>query len=149
MNPNHKDKAIGYLIDRTQKRLKLSMTRRLQEIEAGVTVEQWVILDRLHQEKGLNQNELADRTFKDAPNVSRILNLLVKKGLARRVMDEEDRRRFKIELTATGKETVQRIEPAVEALRSESWQGLDDVDFQDLVRILDQIYRNLNGQSGP
>ena len=149
MNPDHSDKAIGYLIDRTQKRLKLSMIRRLQEIEAGVTVEQWVILDCLHKETGLNQNELADRTFKDAPNVSRILNLLVKKGLARRVMDEEDRRRFKIELTAAGKETVQRIEPAVEALRSESWQGLNDSDFKDLIRILAQIYRNLNGQSGP
>ncbi len=138
------DKAIGYLIDRTQKRLKLSLMRRLLQIDAGVTVEQWVILDLLNQQADLNQNDIADRTFKDAPNVSRIINLLVEKGLARRVMDKLDRRRFLIQLTEAGKSAVQRIQPTVDQVRVDSWQGLTEADYQHFVRMLDQIYDNLN-----
>ncbi|MDZ7898154.1 MAG: MarR family transcriptional regulator [Arcicella sp.] len=46
-----------------------------------------------YEANGVSQNELAEMTVKDAPTVTRIIDLLVKKGLAERTMAENDRLR--------------------------------------------------------
>lgn len=136
-------KAIGYLIDRTQKRLKLSLTHRLQDAKAELTVEQWVVLDCIHRLVRPTQNEIADQTFKDAPNISRILGHLVNKELIVRETDPEDRRRTYISLNAKGKAKFAEVEPVVQEIREESWLGLDEQDYDNFVRILNRVFKNL------
>lgn len=136
-------KIIGTYIDRVQKRLKLSMTRKLQEIGADITVEQWVLLDQLRAKDHQTQNELADATFKDAPNVSRIINLIVQKKLATRKPDSKDRRKMNIALTEKGEQVIKMALPEIEKIRNQSWEGLTEADYETAVRILDQVFKNL------
>ena len=73
----------------------------------------------------------------------RILDILVKKGLVERQMDENDRRRFNLLLTAAGLQKYETAFPVVLQVRRLGWAGLSDADFDQLVRILDTIYQNV------
>ncbi len=136
------DKSYGFLIERTIKRIRQAFQKQLNANDADITVDQWVILDKLQKHDGLSQNEIADSTFKDAPTVTRIIDLLCKKGLTLRKMDENDRRRFKIYLTEEGHERIRKVMPVVTDLRRQGWQSLTDEDYTTLIRILDTIYKN-------
>ncbi len=77
-------KEYGTLIDRTLRIIKLNFIQGFKDAGIDLTPEQWVIIDRLHQQNGISQTELANGSFKNAPTVSRIIDLLCKKGLTER-----------------------------------------------------------------
>ncbi len=140
---SQKTELSGFVLERTAKRLKLAFKRVLGEAKVGVTVDQWVILQELQKEEGLSQYTIAERVFKDAPTVTRIIDLLCQKGLTERQPDPEDRRRFSIHLTAAGREKIGDILPLVHAFRERAWAGLDDQELNRLSSILNTIFNNL------
>lgn len=134
----------GFLIERTGKKLKQTLQRIFNDIGAELTVDQWVILYELHEHKSLSQNQLGEKTYKDAPTVTRIIDLLTKKGLVKRKMNESDRRKYFIELTAKGMKKVDHLLPHVVEFRKTGWKGLKKADLQDLNRILDSVFDNMS-----
>jgi len=138
-------KAYGYLLERTQKKVRQYFQKALQANKTGITVDQWIILDRLHRKDGISQNEVAEMTLKDAPTVTRIIDLLCKKKLVERTQDSGDRRRLKLNLTSKGKQKVKEVLPIVQEMREKGWQNLSDEDYSTMIRILDTIYVNFNG----
>jgi DNA-binding MarR family transcriptional regulator len=134
----------GFTIERTMKRIKQNLQRRFNSRHFGITVDQWVVLDRIALTNGLSQNEVADSTFKDAPTITRIIDQLCRKGLAERQMNEQDRRRFNLALTEKGRRKVEQIRPVVVEMRRQGWEGLADEDYHALMRILNQVFNNLD-----
>jgi len=100
--PNN-TKNFGAYMDKTLKIIKLNYLKAFKALDLNFTAEQWVILDALYKKGGISQTELANSSFKDAPTVSRIIDLLSKKGLTQRERFDNDRRRYKIFLTEKGK----------------------------------------------
>ena len=139
-------KAYGYLLERTQRKVRQYFQKALLTSNTGITVDQWIILDRLHRNDGVSQSEIADMTLKDAPTVTRIIDLLCKKELVERTQDNGDRRRLNIKLTAQGRKKVEEVMPIVLEMREKGWQNLSDEDYSAMIRILDTIYTNFNGQ---
>ncbi len=140
---SRKTEISGFIIERTAKRMKQSFKSILKEKDAGITVDQWVVLQELKKEDGLSQFEIAIRTYKDAPTVTRIIDLLCKKQLLERLPDPKDRRKFKIFLTKAGKAKIKEILPLVESFRKEAWNGLSDKEMNQLSTILNTIFKNL------
>ena len=97
------EEYIGFLINRTAWRLRMHFQHFMKDNGCDITPEQGFILDRLWQKEGVYQTQLANATYKDKANVTRLVDALVKKGLVIRQMDAEDRRRFRIYLTDEGK----------------------------------------------
>lgn len=146
MTPNTPDnRAFFFKIDTTIKKIRQSLQKKLDDKNADLTVDQWVLLDHIfrHEADGVSQNELAEMTVKDAPTVTRIIDLLVKKGLAERKMAENDRRKFNITLTDAGRNKFHEAFPIVAEVRRKGWGDLNDEDFQNFVRVLDSIYKNI------
>lgn len=135
-------KNFGQYIDRTLKVIKQSYIKAFKEAGVDITTEQWVIMDSLYAENGVSQNDLASGSFKNAPTVSRIIDLLVKKGFVERKRFENDRRRYRIFLTQKGKTAYETARPKVLELRKKGWEGLSDEDYEDLTRILDRVFQN-------
>jgi len=135
-------RQYGFYIERTAKCMKQNLQRRFNAMKFGITVDQWVILDVLYEHDGMSQYEIADRTYKDAPTVTRIIDLLCKKDLTTRVIDEQDRRRFNIFLTPEGKIKVEEMLPVVREFRHRGWEGLCKEDHEKLMVILDKIFNN-------
>ncbi len=137
-------KAYGYLLERTQRKVRQYFQKALLANNTGITVDQWIILDRLNRNDGVSQSEIAGMTLKDAPTVTRIIDLLCKKNLVERTQDNGDRRRLNIRLTAQGKKKIEEVMPIVLEMREKGWQNLSDEDYAAMIRILDTIYTNFN-----
>ncbi len=134
----------GFILERTAKRMKQHFQQVLQAAGADVTIDQWVMLQALDKRDGQGQHELARAVFKDAPTVTRIIDLLCRKGLTRRRPDPEDRRRFRIFLTPAGRKKIGEVLPVVKRARRQAWEGLADEQIDQLVNTLNTVFRNLD-----
>ncbi len=134
---------LGFVIERTSKRMKQFFQRMLKDAKTGITVDQWIILQVLDKEDGISQLEIAKETFKDAPTVTRIIDLLVNKNLLERISNTKDRRRFNIHLTATGRAKIEEVLPIAVQFRAKAWDGLAEEDKSQLTNYLNIIFKNL------
>lgn len=135
----------GLLIEKTAKLLKLSFARLLMlHPEVDITVDQWVIIQLLYKHKALSQQDLAELSFKDAPTVTRIIDLLENKSYVIRNSDPGDRRKFVISLTKEGIDMYHRILPLLQEFRSECYEGLNNEELSSLEYILNKIFTNLS-----
>ena len=135
--------SFGFVIERTAKRMKQYYQKMLREAQIDITVDQWILLKAIHRNDGASQYEIAASTFKDAPTVTRILDLLSQKKLIQRVVDSSDRRKFNIIMTPQGQERVQQILPVVEAFRAKSWKGLTTKQLGEMTTLLNIVFTNL------
>jgi DNA-binding MarR family transcriptional regulator len=135
-------KNFGAVMDRTLKIIKANYQRAFKEVGLDITTEQWVLIDTLYKNNGVSQNDLASGSFKDAPTVSRIIDLLCKKGMTERQRFENDRRRYRVFLTEKGKEVYEQALPKVIELRGRGWNGLTEEDYGHYFRIMERIFEN-------
>lgn len=140
---DRKSELHGFILERTAKRVKQYFQKQLSDQDTGITIDQWVILQVLADQDGLSQLEIAKAVFKDAPTVTRIIDLLCKKKLTKRSADASDRRRFKIKLTKQGQEKIDEVLPIIQKARQQTWNGISDKDREQLVDTLNQVFENL------
>ena len=77
----------------------------------GVTMSQCVALETLHLEGPMPVRELSQRLGLDTSTVTRLVDVLVRDGMAQRARDEAgDRRRVFVSLSETGCELAGRLE---------------------------------------
>lgn len=139
------EEVPGFILERTAKRMKQFFSQKLKAVDAGITADQWVILQELDKRNEQSQLDLAQATFKDAPTITRIIDLLCKKNLTERLPDDSDRRRFKIALTGEGRALIDRLMPMVKEFRRTVWAPLEDSEIDHLVTVLNKIFDNING----
>lgn len=135
--------AYSFLLERTARRVKQYAQYQFNCREFGVTVDQWSILKNLKQHADLSQKELAEYCGKDQPTLTRIVDLLVGKNLVERRANPSDRRSFVVHLTTEGEQKIDTLTSDISEIRRQAWKNLDEADFEDLKRILNTIYDNL------
>lgn len=133
----------SFILDRTARRVKQYAQTAFANKGFDITLDQWMVLKSLYEFSDLTQKELAERCGKDQPTLTRIIDLLVKKQLAERRVHPEDRRSFIVHLTEQGKSKVAELSPEVKKVRTKAWENLNERDFNQLARILNTIYKNL------
>ena len=141
-----KSESSGFILERTAKRLKQFFQQQLAAADTGITIDQWVVLQVLNRQEGLSQLEIARETYKDAPTITRIIDLLCRKGLTHRITDPADRRRFKIQLTDEGREKIEGTLPIIRDARRQAWQGIEDAEIDRLVDVLNSLFDNLSSE---
>lgn len=137
-------RAYFFKIDTTIKKIRSALQKQFNEAGFDLTVDQWVLIDHIARNQGISQNGLAELTAKDAPTITRILDLLTKKKLAEKQLSQEDRRRFDVFLTPAGLAKFKQVLPVVVELRRRGWNDLSDEDYAHFVRIMDSIYQNFS-----
>lgn len=135
---------IGYYLERTTRVVKLNFHQAFKNEGLNLTPEQWVVMDLLKTRNGLSQSALAEQTYKDAPSISRIIDTLSKKKYVQRKIAAGDRRKFEIFLTSEGHKTVDHLRPIVNELRSKSWKNLSEEDYEQFLRIINQVFENMS-----
>ena len=134
---------LGFLLSRTANRLDLVFQRSINEHGYPVTIHQWRILQKLHEQDGLVQVELGRLLEKNGPNVTRILDVMEKNGLINREPDPHDRRKYLIFLTLRGKKMHENIAPLSKAAREKAFGTLSENDFRQFHAIITQVFHNL------
>ncbi|MEL6988401.1 MAG: MarR family transcriptional regulator, partial [Bacteroidota bacterium] len=93
--------------------MKQILQGRLKEMNAGITVDQWLVLNLVETSADVSQQDICEELSKDAPTITRIIDLLEKKKLIKRKQNPNDRRKFTIALTKNGNTTLSKVTPAV------------------------------------
>lgn len=140
------DESLGFLVYRAALLMKQELARQFGPHD--LTPEQWAVLVRLWEEEGLTQRQVADRTFKDQGNVTRIVRRLESKGLLNRTVCTDDGRCFRLHLTAEARALMPELIPR--ALRSvdRAVAGIDEAELHVAKAVLARVPENLKGDGG-
>lgn len=115
-----------------------------QIVGAGfdITIDQWLVLKSLQENSHLSQNEIADLVFKDIASITRIIELLVKKELVERHINNSDRRKFELKITKNGKKMIELIYPIVHNNRKQALKGITKIEQNNLTAHLEILINN-------
>jgi len=127
-----------------------AIARRLQKHfrEAGleITIEQWSILYHLWLEDGLSQQELCNRTFRDKPSITRLIDNLEKQKLVKRIASKDDRRINIVCLTDAAKNLQNLTVDLANQTMDEALAGVTKDEIETVKKVLYQVYSNLNNR---
>jgi len=125
----------------------IAVARRLQKNfrQAGleITIEQWSLLYHLWKEDCLSQQELCNRTFRDKPSITRLVDNLEKQKLVKRVAAKNDRRINLVCLTDTARNLQQLTIDIASQTMDEALTNITKGDIETVKRVLQQVYDNL------
>ena len=133
------DRSLGFTLGVASRRKSQLFAHRLKEY--GISPEQWSVLHLIAGQEGLIQKEVAERSFKDKPTVTRILDVLEEKGLISRKPGEQDRRSFRLYPTDKGRELALKTEPLERGVNVELADRLGEEAYYALLAQLKDIIR--------
>lgn len=126
----------------------IAIARRLQKKfnNAGLnlTIEQWSVLYQLWKQDGSSQQDLCERTFRDKPSITRLVDNLEKLQLVKRVPSESDRRINLVYLTKQGSKMEEQTMTLAEETLNEALTGISADNINLCKEILQRVYENLN-----
>jgi DNA-binding MarR family transcriptional regulator len=107
----------------------------------GVTGDQYNVLRILRgvYPGGHPRNEVARRMIHRAPDVTRMLDRLVRQGLVARIRNPDDRRESIATITKAGLAALERIDPEVHATQTAVTSSLSGRDLKQLARLCDAL----------
>jgi DNA-binding MarR family transcriptional regulator len=107
----------------------------------GITGDQYNVLRILRgvYPAGHPRNEVARRMVHRAPDVTRMLDRLVRQGLVRRERNRGDRRESIATITKAGLALLERVDPDVHDLQVAVTAALGTRDLRELVRLCDAL----------
>lgn len=135
--------GIGLHLDLVLRKIQDAYLRKFQELQLDLTIEQWVILYRIYQlGKDASQSNIVKSNFRNRATTSRVIGKLERKNWISKTRFKGDLKRFKLELTTDGREIIAIIEPHANQLRKQAIKGLDVLEFETFLKVLDQIGDN-------
>ena len=138
------NEVLYFLCERMMRRAKDYSKAAFAAQGFDISIDQWVILKRISQDEGISQVDLANATYKDPASVTRILDILEKKGWAERRADEKSRRAYKIHLTTEGAAFVAQVMPLVLEIREKGAENLTPEEIQVTKTALKKMYASLD-----
>lgn len=124
-----------------------AVARRLQKKfrQAGleITIEQWSVLYHLWKEDCLSQQELCNRTFRDKPSITRLIDNLEKQKLVRRIASKSDRRINLVCLSDTAKELQELTISLANQTMNEALTGVNKEEIETVKQVFQRVYDNL------
>ena len=107
----------------------------------GITGDQYNVLRILRGvfPGGHPRNEVARRMIHRAPDVTRMLDRLMRQGLVARLRNPADRRESIATITKAGLALLERIDPEVHALQAAVTASLSERDLKQLVRLCNAL----------
>jgi len=127
-----------------------AVARRLQKNfrNAGldITIEQWTVLYHLWKEDCLSQQELCNRTYRDKPSITRLIDNLEKQKLLKRASHKNDKRINLVCLTDAGRALQDTTLELANQTMDEALNGVKKDDIEIVKNVLQKVYDNLNGE---
>jgi DNA-binding MarR family transcriptional regulator len=124
-----------------------ALARRLQRnfklAGIEITIEQWSVLYHLWKEDGLSQQELCNRSFRDKPSITRLVDNLEKLKLVKRVASKNDRRINLVYLSEDAKKLQEETMNMANQTLNEALNGVSKEEIEMCKDVLHRVYENL------
>jgi DNA-binding MarR family transcriptional regulator len=107
----------------------------------GITGDQYNVLRILRgvYPAGHARGEIARRMIHPSPDVTRMLDRLVRQGVVARTRNPEDRRESIATITRTGLALLERLDPELHQAFRELTSALSDTELRRLARLCDAL----------
>ena len=137
--------GFAFYMDRALKKVQLSYLRVFRKHGIDLTIEQWVILQRIYElQPSASQVEISRDNYRDKAATSKVIGGLQKKGLILKERFEADQKRYKLVITPKGSQLVESTLPLVMQLRSVGHQNIAKAEFDVFLKVVNQIWDNYN-----
>ena len=135
------DSSLGYLTLATNRLMSGSFRKQLVQAGIDLTAEQWGVLAHLWNKGGMSQDALAYDLCVDKSSLSRVLDIMERKGLVKRERDPGDARR-KL-LFATPKADGMREQCKAVAMHNREWMlaGIPQNDLDICFSVLRRVQK--------
>ncbi|WP_035727250.1 MarR family winged helix-turn-helix transcriptional regulator [Eisenibacter elegans] len=133
----------GLLTGRTSVAISRRLLHNFKAQGLDLNQEQWAVMVALWEEDGQIQQALAEKTFKDKPSITRLLDKLEKQALVVRQDDPKDRRIKRILLTDKGKVLEKEATAMAQKTLDEALIGIDPEKILICREVLYLVYQNL------
>lgn len=133
---------ITLLLEQAQRRLSRELDRALAQ--AGASAEQWRVLDKLSDEKGLAIGELAQQLGMNPPTMTKLIDRMVAAGLVQRIVDDEDSRRVLVFITDSGLVLFGKLSRKATEFHEGLAESLNAREAQQLSKLLGNLANRLN-----
>jgi MarR family transcriptional repressor of emrRAB len=109
--------------------------------EFGLSGARFSVLRVIYQNDhaGLTMNQIAKGLLVTASNITKLIDGLVQDGLVERVVDAEDRRAVRVQLTETGRQRFEAIRPNRFRRIQEEFSGLDEREKRMFIHLLAKL----------
>lgn len=133
---------------KTQTRFKGFLRCKFKEHNIDITFEMLQILTRLWEQDRINQQELANLTFKDKASLTYLIDNLSKRDLVERVEDAHDRRNKLVVLKPEGARLRDIIMPWIHEMHAIGGTGISTDMLKNGIALFEKIQANLSGVTG-
>jgi len=114
-------------------------------LKYGITQAQFNVLRILNGKypEGYPRCDIISRMVEPAPDVTRLIDRLIKQGLVERYTSDKDRRLSIARITKKGRNVLKRIKPKIDSLFSIVSNKLNKTERKQLSILLEKIYSDL------
>jgi DNA-binding MarR family transcriptional regulator len=135
------DSNFAFEVAETAQALRRAFDRRAAAL--GVTRAQWRVLAWLRRQDGVRQVDLADALDVEPITLCRMIDRLADAALVERRRDEEDRRAWRIHLTAKAGPAVEKLRAVAADFLDEALEGVSGADQARVLEILGRVRANV------
>jgi MarR family transcriptional regulator for hemolysin len=134
-------KQLAFEIGETSRMMRRFYDRVVAPL--GVTTAQWRALMRLVREPNLKQVELAERLDVEPITACRIVDRLEDAGFVERQRDPDDRRAWRLALTAKAEPLVKELGTIAEEITREVFSDLSPQEIATVQSLLSRIRESI------
>lgn len=134
--------SIGPWLGRTVKLVDYHLQEAFDHHHIDITKEQMIVLKKLQEQDGINQNELASLTYRDKSSLARLLSKMESKKYIVRVHGKEDKRNKEVFITMQGMQAFDRTRPVIQGIIDIMEHGMAAEDKKAMIRNLKKIQNN-------
>ena len=138
--------VLFYSLESATKAYRRFAQARLHAAGIDITIDQWLVLKTIHESADITLQQIGAAVFKDFASVTRIVQLLERKGLLRRKPHPTDGRRSRLVLTRAGESVIRTVEPIAQANRRQALEGIDAEQIARLRAVLKRIMENCDAR---
>ncbi len=141
------ENSVGYLVKRCGVLMTQAAERRFDSLEISFT--QWLVLVYLAQQKHLSPTQLSAHVGHDMGALTRVVDQLERRGLARRERSRRDRRAVEIAITAAGRRQAQSAKRVLVELLNRLVEPFTAEETDTLIALLQRLLTHLQQAAAP
>ena len=114
-------------------------------LKHGITQAQFNVLRILNGKypEGYPRGDIINRMVEPAPDVTRLIDRLIKQGLVQRFTSDQDRRLSLTKITKKGRNVLKKIKPKIDSLFKIVSDKLNKTERKQLSILLEKVYSDL------
>lgn len=137
---NHYIDTTIYKADILIRTLKSELKAKVDNLNIGITSEQFIVLDTICASKDIYPQKLSEILMKDKSNTTRILKILEQKGLIKKeVSSTHNRLIYVLKPTTKGEKLISDNMPQIKMFITDIFKNITDNEIENLHKLADKL----------